>query len=247
MTEDMTSSDLNNIEIKDKIVVKSNTNIINLFINLGLFTLFLLLGFFIVVLYANKNVSDSNPIIQNLNEINPQAAGFSLENAPQNSLTANISTISGTVKWESRIATEAAVITLPQIIKQGEKIVTGIDGNVAINISSDSAIIILPNTDLDFIQLLPGNLILKQNSGRVEYTITDNLPLTIRSFGMIAKLSSGKFKITVDAETGIVTIEDQHGDVTLAYNNKQFISKVWNITTGETLIYNDDTRRVIIE
>jgi hypothetical protein len=230
----------------EKPKAKSN-NILHIFINIGLLVLFALLGIFLIILYTNKTSGNSTPLIQSAIEVNPEVTGFSLENAPTNSLTGQISSMSGTVRWESRVATEASVITAPQNIKQGEKIVTDIDGSVNLIISSGSAVMMPPNTDVDFVQLLPENLILAQNTGEVSFTKTDDIPLTVRSLGMIIRFTRGKFTITVDPINGFITVTDHEGDVTVAYNNNQYVSKVWGITTGQTLVYNNVTRRVSIE
>lgn len=82
-----------------------------------LFSLSVILGVILVIFYFKLTNIPSpkaiQKIVSNFTQFNPGTA-------PNDSLKGNIATFSGTVKWQSRIATEAAQINLPVPIQQGE-------------------------------------------------------------------------------------------------------------------------------
>lgn len=164
---------------------------------------------------------------------------FSLQKAPLQSLSGYISTLSGTVLWESRIATEPAVITMPRQIQQGEEIDTKEDGSTTILFNTVGSILIQPNTQLQFIQTLPTSLVVSQNSGTVTYNLTStSQPFSVKSLSLITQISNGVSSIKVDQSNSRVTITVLSGFVTAAFNDIHNMSNVVPVPFGNIFIYN---------
>src|SRR5258708_40366052 len=88
-----------------------------------IFVFFVLIGIISVIFYkllAKSPGKQITNIIQNV--VKPT---YSVENAPSESMHGTITKMSGNIKWESRVATEAAAITTSPVLQQGEEINTG--------------------------------------------------------------------------------------------------------------------------
>lgn len=170
-----------------------------------------------------------------------KATHFSIENPPPLSLKGNISSLSGTVSWQSRIATQPAEITAPQPIQQGEEIRTGNDGQATIQFPNLGYMIVSPGTELDMIQVLPTSAVIVQNQGSVTYHQTGTIPLAIRSLHLLTTIS-GDATITKQADEPIITVAVQKGSAKIGFNTLQYVSVVQEITEGQQLTFHDDTR-----
>jgi len=167
---------------------------------------------------------------------------FSLSNAPSDSLKGTIASMSGIVKWQSRVATKPVKITSPRIIQQGESLSTGKNGKTIVIIKNDSLLSLAPNTDISFIQLLPVNFVLEQNNGVVTYQNNYHVPISVRSFNLISIISGGSMQISVNEKDKTTTITVMKGIVREGYEDVDNNSTVVTVNAGEIFSFDDTTR-----
>lgn len=177
-----------------------------------------------------------------VNKSNKKKPTFSIETPPKNSIKGTIESLSGTVKWESRTATQAAEITKPVTISQGESLETGEDGNVTIIFPEIASISLSSQSKISISQTLPANFVFDQKEGSASYEKTGEIPISIRAFHLLTTLNTGKLTLTVDKENAEISIDVKKGSATVAFNNLENVSTVIDIEEGEKFTYNDDSR-----
>ena len=205
------------------------------FITFFILGLFLSLGYYLLI---NKKVTF--PIIQSLK----QKEIFSFDKAPKDSLKGTIQSLSGLVKWESRIATEEVALKKEILIQQGETISTGEDGNINLEYTDRAILKIASQSAISIIQTLPTNLVFNQIDGTIEYKKLGQTPISIRSFHLII-IFDGEIMIAVDKITGLITINVRKGSAQVGYNDLQYISEVENLTEGQIYEFDDAKREGI--
>ncbi len=151
--------------------------------------------------------------------------------------------MSGTVTWLSLDATKPAQIHATDVIQQGETLSTGENGEVVVTIKNEAAISFSPNTDVNFIQLLPINLVLVQNDGAVTYQNSIQAPISVRSFDLVTLITQGIVAISADQKNKTVTITVQKGVATEGYKDVEDDSKVITLNAGEQFTFDDMTRQ----
>jgi len=171
---------------------------------------------------------------------------FSLEKAPSQSLVGTITSMSGEVEYESRIATEAAKINSPVQVQQGESLKTGLDGKLVLSFDKVAEIDISSDTLVGIVQTLPADMVFSQNSGTAEYKKLADTPVTIRSLHLLIE-NNGDVTVSIDKIKPIITVTVNSGTATFAYNNIDNISRVLTLESGKKLTFNDDTRRVVVK
>jgi len=169
---------------------------------------------------------------------------FSLDKAPSQSLVGTIISMSGEVKYESRMATESAEINSPVQVQQGESLETGEDGKLILTFEKAAEVDISSDTLVDVVQTLPADLVFSQNMGTAEYIKLADMPVSIRSYHLLIE-NDGDVTVSVDKIKPIVTVKINSGSATFAYNNIYNVSRVWKFDAGTTLTFNDGTRRVV--
>lgn len=169
---------------------------------------------------------------------------FSLEKAPSQSLVGTITSMSGEVEYESRIATEAAKINSPVQVQQGESLTTGVDGKLILTFDKAVEINMSVESSVGVVQTLPADMVFSQNSGTAEYKKLADTPVTIRSLHLLIE-NNGDVTVSIDKIKPIITVTINSGSATFAYNNTSNVSRVINIGAGKKLIFNDDTRLVV--
>lgn len=188
--------------------------------------------------YLNIKIPTLSSVLQN--------SFFSLVKAPSKSLIGDVTTLSGDVGWQSRIATDSAKIFSPIQIQQGEEISTGLDGSAGITFPGSAEINIFPDSKISFAQTLPANIVIAHLKGAVEYKKLGEVPLTIRAMHLLID-GEGSFKVLTDDKTSSVEVAVETGSVTIAYNDINNLSKVVKISEGKILLFNDKTRRIVIK
>lgn len=172
---------------------------------------------------------------------------FSLEEAPDKSLRGTIISYSGIVDWQSRTATQPAKLTELKTIQQGEALTTGDDGKVTLQIPGVASISALPNSTINFIQTLPENLVIEQNSGSASYRSDGKTPISIRSFDLLTIVQNGMVTVSVDKNQHISTVTVQKGSVTEGFNDTQNLSNVITVAEGYQFIFNNDKKSGFIQ
>ena len=208
------------------------------------FIISIILGVFLAFGYFYwKNNQSSLPIIKSLN-LKPKE-NFSVEKAPKDSLKGAVQSVSGSVKWQSRTATEPAELKKETLIQQGEDLLTEKDGKLDIKFGDLAEIKIASQSALSIIQTLPANIVFSQNYGAVEYEKLGQTPVSIRSFHLIV-IFDGKIKLATDKISGIITIEVEKGSAQAGFNDLQYISKVENLNEGQIWEFNDTKREMTL-
>ena len=202
--------------------------------------LFLGIAFMLVVkTYAVKSKPQLDARYEN-------TSSFSLEKAPKNSLTGKIIDLSGDVALRPRTSTEAAKITTPREIIQGESLNTT-SGNATVQFQNIADIKLSSNSELDFVQTLPSNFVFNQTKGIVEYNKIGEAPISARIMHLLVNQDSGSMLVAVNPEENIITIDVLSGKITIAFNDLDYNSNVLEIFDDEKLIFNDLTREAEVE
>ncbi|MDP3973767.1 MAG: hypothetical protein Q8P92_02955 [Candidatus Daviesbacteria bacterium] len=171
---------------------------------------------------------------------------FSSDKAPRDSLVGNIVTLSGEVAWQSREATEPAKINSVRLIQQGEELKTA-TGSATINFENAAKLVISQNSEISFAQTLPANFVFVQNMGTVEYNRLGKIPLSIRVMHLLIDQDLGDIMVSIDEDKQRVIVDVKNGKITAVFNDLEFNSKLFNVSEGKRLIFNDDTREAEVK
>ncbi len=203
----------------------------------------IIIGGIITVGYFRFAV-DKNPVLSPISQ--NKAAEFSVADPPKESVTGNITAMTGDVLWESRVATAPATIDRPVPVKQGENLVTKDNGNATVVFSGIGSVKLSPKTETDFIQTLPADFVVDQKKGMAGYTKNGTVPFSIRSLHLLTAIS-GEISLAIDEDQPIVTITVKKGMATVAYNDAQMVSQRQTVDEGQKLIFDDDSRTLLIK
>lgn len=172
---------------------------------------------------------------------------FSLEKAPSAALYGLITSLSGNVGWESRVATEPARITVPQKIGQGEALETKEGGRVTVAFPNIGTVTLLPKTYVGIIQTLPVQVVLAQTKGDAIYRKEGAIPLSVTANNLLVKINSGQVSIAIDDTLPLITGDIAAGaSATLAYVDTNDQSTVATVENGEGFTFNTRTKRLRI-
>ncbi len=208
--------------------------------NILLFLTFFILGassFWAYNLWQSKSRE-----LQIVTQVKKQEERFNIANPPQESKIGTIMSMSGDIKWESRVATEPATIISPVPIKQGERLVTGDQGRLVVNFEDTGSLSVSPKSDVSFIQTLPADFVVNQTEGIVTYTQTGQTPISIRSYHSLIRLKNGSIEVGVDNKTSEVNLTNIKGEATAAFNDINNISTVVGLSGGKAYAFNDGQR-----
>lgn len=201
----------------------------------------ILVGFFAVFVYDRWS---HKQVIQNAKqsvEVSTEKIPFSVEKAPSESLSVEITSMEGEVMWESRVATGAAPLTSPIPLQQGETIETGPDGSMEIRIPGVNTIDVGENTKISFIQTLPQSVVLGQSIGVATYKQITTKPVSIRSLHLLIVQETGEMTVSVDEE-GYISVFVTEGSVSIAFNDlENRVTKVM-LKKGQEYLFDDASR-----
>lgn len=209
-----------------------------------IFVIFLIVGFISTFFLINKKTSQE--VTKPKVKVSQSVSKFSLEKAPSTALHGDITLLTGDVKWQSRVATEASSITIKQRVQQGESLETGPTGTASLAFPS-MLFTLSPDTKLNIIQSLPTSIVLEQPKGEIAYQTTSSTLLGIRISPLLIESEGGEFLIYIDEDDGIVTISVKSGVVTTAYNDSDAFSNVEKIEKGQVMTFNPSTRTSTIK
>lgn len=208
-----------------------------------IFLIFLFIG---IALGSICYVWKSNQTNSDIERIKKEPR-FSIEKAPKNSGKGTIQSMSGTIKWQSRIATEASQITKPIPIQQGEELISGENGIAVISYLTGLTISLSPNSHISSIQTLPTNFVFNQINGTIEYQKNNPTPLAIRSLHLLTQIDNGYIQIVVDEKTARVEIAVKQGSARIAFNDLKNLSNVLSLQQGDLYKFDDEKRQGNIE
>lgn len=172
---------------------------------------------------------------------------FYLDTAPTQSLKGAIVSLSGNVFWQSRIATEPAQVKKPIELQQGEAVITKDDGRATIVFNNKLNASVSPKTEVDLIQTLQENILLEQDTGNAIYDNLSDASFSIRSRNLLIRVNNGSISLSVDNTNPFITVYVKKGSVTAAYNDVNYITRLFTITQGNSLIFETDTKTADIE
>jgi hypothetical protein len=207
--------------------------------SLIIFSISLVVGFLLVTGYAYWNHQRTfalvpTPVI---------TTKFSLANAPQDSLKGEIASVSGSVNWLSRVAKKPVLLTSKHSIQQGEELGTGKNGNAIVTIQHTTAVLLSANSHINFIQILPINMVIAQDKGSVIYENVGSNALTVNTLDLITAINRSWVQISVDPVAKSVTVTVQKGSITVGYEDLQNTSNVVTVDAGKEFVF-DDTSRI---
>ena len=213
---------------------------------ISVFVVSLLVGFVAIVGFAYATHEQHIIAASNVSN-SPLTTKFSLVNAPSNSLKGKIASMSGSVLWLSRTARKPVQLHSSQAIQQGEEITTGKNGTASIVIKNTNEFILSENAHVNFIQMLPINLVIAQDKGSILYENAGDTALTVKALDLIATVNRAWVNVTVDNDAETVTVYVQKGTMTIGYEDSKNTSQVVTLNTGQELVFDDSTRTEEVE
>lgn len=202
---------------------------------------------FVVGIFVGNAVLKKPNVLPKVTNIQQQtsSSSFSIEPPPSESLKGTISSRSGTLLWESRIATEPSELTANVPIQQGEEYITGKKSSATFQFATIGSITLSENTDISFIQTMPIDFVVKQNNGNVNYTINETAPLSIRIRNALITKTSGIIQITIKSDDPIITISTIKGTAQIGFNDLENVSQVFTLREGQIYEYDSDNHTAI--
>ncbi len=211
--------------------------------------IFIFLVFFSLILTAFTYFKSRPPKIKS-NNTSPtseklserEKIKYSLETPPSESLKGNITSMTGEIFWQSRVATESSKIISPRIILQGENLSTGAESSLSLTFEKSCVLNMEEKTAVEIIQTLPANIVFRQTSGVAQYSNTGSFPVSIRTLSTLADID-GTTEISVDMDKSVVIITALSGSAIIAYNDLGYVSHQISVETGQKYIFNHATRK----
>lgn len=165
---------------------------------------------------------------------------FSIENAPKQSLTGKLTSISGKISWQSRAADQASPISFPIKLQQGEELETQDNGKGVIDFSGVGKITVFANTQVSIVQTLPVNFVVEQKSGLATYDKNGSVPLSIRALDLLINMGEGSCTVSVDKVSSNITISVASGSAKAAFNDTSNNTNIVTVKQGEKYLFNNN-------
>jgi hypothetical protein len=209
--------------------------------NVVLFLISVVIGLLSILLFAHNTAEKNKKPFPKKNSTH-----FSIATPPSQSLIGDITSVVGEVAWESRVATEPAMIGMNRKIQQGEKLKTG-PGIVVVKFANVAELLIDNNAEIDFSQTLPTGFVFHQTEGTITYSRLGEVPLSVRAMHVLIDQELGEISLTVNTIDQIVTVSVITGSIRVGFNDPTLNTNVLDVHAGEKLIFYDDTREVEIK
>lgn len=232
-----------------KVTTKENNNHSLLWIILvSVFIVGFVFGYFYPLYQQNKNDSDENSLeftSTSDKESNYINVNISIPpNPPTLASQGDISITSDTVEILQRYSQDFVNAASISAVLQEEQIRTDETGKATVTLD-DIVIVNLDTTSLvSFINLISGNLLLRQNSGDVNYLI--NKPISIRVSDTLTSMKNGELDISIDEDSGLVYMDIASGSGKIAFINNDNQTQVYDITKGDKVTYNPENTTIVI-
>ena len=203
-----------------------------MFKNIFLFLLSFLLTFIIVVLAFLWDAPRNSEILK---PFFPKTL-FSIENSPKDSLTGEVSSISGSVAWQSRSSNYATLIDSNIKLQQGEEVLTHDNGKSVVTFPEVGTFTLFPNTQLSFIQTLPVNFVIEEDQGLATYDKTSDKKLSVRALDLLININSGTTTISVDKDTTDIIVSVNSGSASAAFNDTDNQTNIITLEEGKKFL-----------
>lgn len=216
----------------------------------AIFALGILIGIILGLLYfmlpkangsnlTNKTNGSNKTNVSNLHN-------FSIDTAPKDTLVGKMTSLSGDVSFESRVATAPASISNPVDVHQGEVIKIGEKGSANIVFEGTLSLSLAAKSDLSFSQTLPSNMVLFQKDGQIDYKKTGEAPVSIRLLQSLVKINEGELLIGIDTDTNSAVINVKKGGATIGFNDVSNISTVVDLNEGKKYLFDSEARTLTL-
>ncbi|OGK12534.1 hypothetical protein A2859_01530 [Candidatus Roizmanbacteria bacterium RIFCSPHIGHO2_01_FULL_37_16b] len=211
--------------------------------DLVLFIISLVLGIGIVFGYSILK-TQNNLQKQVISKKSP-ASTFSIDTPPSESLKGSIASRSGTLLWESRIASSPGKLEDTIQIQQGERLLTEDKSSATVNFAQVGSFELADNSDLSLFQTLPVDLVVEQKKGKIKYTVNGKTPLSIKIRNALITKKSGIIEISLADDDPTVLISTIRGSAQIGFNDLDYVSQVFNLREGQIYEYDSDERTAI--
>lgn len=211
--------------------------------NLVLLVISFLIGVGAVFAFSLIN-KQNNPPKQSADKKTSEP-NFKIESPPSESLKGLIASRSGTLLWESRIATAPAEIGDNIQIQQGERLISEQNSKVTVNFDQAGFFELSENSDLAFIQTLPAELVVEQKKGKIRYTVNGKFPLSIKIRNALISKKSGVIEIALTEDDPAILISTIRKTAVIGFNDSDNISQLFNLREGQIYEYNSEERTTI--
>ncbi len=234
-----------NIEVTTK---ENNNNSLLLIILVSVFIVGFVFGYFYPIYkqYQSAQLIDDSDIkpISNSEENNKNLQINIPLNPPELAIDGDIAILSNTVEVLPRYSTDWVNTATKSAVLQEEQVRTDETGKATV-ILDDIVIVNLDTTSLvSFINLISGNLLLRQNSGDVNYLI--NKPISIKVSDTLTSMKNGELDISIDKDSDFFYMDIALGSGKIAFINNDNQTKVYNITKGDKVTYNPENTTIVI-
>lgn len=155
---------------------------------------------------------------------------------PTVALTGTLIETSGTVKHLTREAEEYQEATPGGTIFQGESLATQ-QGTARVNMGEIGSVILDEDTEISFINFIPGQLVFRQRSGSATYENNTLTPISIRTGDALITLrGDGKILMT----TARITLSVVKGTATIGVVDENNETHAYSVIGGETAHIHSD-------
>ena len=203
----------------------------------------MLIGFLCYDAYNSWFTSQHSISVISEVSLTPTAMPFSISPPPKNAIVGEVVALKGEVFWQSRISSDESKLESSSNIQQGEVVKTE-DGTLTMLFENACNISLEPDTTTSFIQTLPNNILISQNTGIATYTRLSEVPVTIRAARMLIDLQKDA-EVTVVVDDTEVIITTENGEVELGYNDSDFVSQRVMIEEGEEATFDIETKTIL--
>ena len=214
---------------------------------LWLYIVGVVVGFVVTyIFYAYTNSSEPRSPAIKQPTAREEISTYSIVEPPTKSLKGEIASKSGSLLFESRLATIAGELKDTNIIQQGERLITETGGNATLKFDKVGSLELSEETEVSFIQTLPTNFVVEQKRGVVKYTVEGTIPISIRiRSAIITRSEGGLLQIEMTDGDPIILISTISGQAKIGFNDLDYVSQVFTLRSGEVYEYNSDGRTAI--
>ncbi len=175
----------------------------------------------------------------------PQASDFQLQ-PPAQALSGEIIRFEDGAQIVTRENDEPVDLELPHTLLEGEQLLTN-QGSLTVQFTPDFQIDLSPKTTLSLSSTDPTHFLLNQSQGKVIYKLPPALsPVSVRSLHALFQFESGKYSLTTDPDSGLITLEIASGSGQIGYIDRENMTQVKNFSAEQTVEFDDISREVLV-
>lgn len=170
---------------------------------------------------------------------------FSIESPPSQALKGEIASSSGSLLWESRIATSPSKLDTKIDLQQGERLQTQASSSATINFAGKVIVEMGENSDIALVQTLPVDFVATHHNGSITYKAQAEVPISIIIRNALLTISKGSVLVEMESGVSTIAISPVGGDGDIGFNDTDIVSQVYTLVDGEIYEYDSDERTAI--